>query len=243
MLRRRSIRIGLWGVVAAASLSASACTDDGVSLHIECNASPDVSDTGCTWAADGECTVDGRMNLRGATSYYAAFRVASALKSRKSTSPPRSEPNGIQLREAEVELRSPDGRRIGFPNGLPNPYTLVSSGYVPPESTGLIQLELVPPAYVDGLRVLEQDASTAIGQLIASIKVRGKTDGQVEIQTAAFDWPIRLVSKSPIAEDGECFVSEDGFCTTLAGVDAFSETCLCGASAAQGGGACDLGSD
>lgn len=243
MLRRRSIEVGLWGVVAAASLSSAACTDDGVALHIECNSLPEVSEEGCAWTADGqECTVDGRMNLRGATSYYAAFRVRSGLKGRNSTSPPRAEPNGIQMQEAEVELRTPDGRVLGFPGGLPNPYTLVSSGYVPPSSPGLLTLELVPPAYVDGLRVLEGDPATAVGQLIAGIKVRGKTDGQVDVETSTFDWPIRLVSKSPVLEDGEC-IPVESFCLTLAGVDAFADACLCGASAAQGGGGCDLAED
>jgi len=229
MLRRRSIERGLGVMAVAASLAATACTDDGVALHIECNVAPDVTDTSCTWNPDGkDCVFDGRMNLRAAQSYYAGFRVRSGLKARSRTSPPRSEPNGIQLQEVEVELRAPGGRPIGFPK-LANPYTLVSSGYVQPSGVGLLQVELIPAAYAQVLRDLESDPDTQLGQVVAVVKAKGITDGQTKVETANFFWPIRLTYVSPVAgvKGQECIESESGVCGTLRGLDGFADVCLC----------------
>ncbi len=237
MLRRRSMKFGLLAVGLVAPIAATACTADGVALHIECNIAPDVSDEGCIWDPSSDaCVFNGQLNVRAATSYVAGFRVASGLKPRASTSPPRAEPNGIQLSEAEIELRTPGGAPLD-PEGLDNPYTLVAAGYVPPEGTGLMQIELLPPAYVSFLRELELDSDNPLGQVVASVTIRGVTDGQTKVETAPFYWPIRLVDTSPIVERGQCRVFET-VCLSTQGIDGFASACLCDTAS---GGNCDLG--
>ncbi len=242
MLRRRSIERGLGSVAVAACLVATACTDDGVALHIECNIAPEVTETACTWNPDGmDCVFDGRMNLRAAQSYYAGFRVRSGLKSRQALSPPRSEPNGIQLQEAEVELRTPGGSPLSFKGlDLANPYTLVSSGYVSPSGVGLLQVELIPAAYARALRDQEKDPKRQIGQVVAVVKARGITDGQTKVETASFYWPIRLTYVNPVAFKGECVLSDTGVCSTLVGTDASADICLCGIEPGSKDSSCDL---
>ncbi len=229
MLRRRSMKFGLLAVGLVAPVAATSCTEDGTALHIECNVAPDVSDEGCVWdPGSSTCVFDGRLNIRSANSYFAGFKVVSGLKARRTTSPPRAEPNGVQLSEAEVQLRTPGGSPLpGLPEGLPNPYTLVSTGYVKPEGTGLMQVELLPPAYVQFLREQESDPKTARGQIVAAVTIRGVTDGQVEVETAPFLWPIRLISKSPVLEDGECKEVE-AQCAAIQGTDGFADACVCG---------------
>lgn len=231
MLRRRSMKLGFAAVGLVAPLAmTSACTEDGAGLHIECNIAPEVSENGCLWDSSSEaCVFDGRLNVNAASSYVAGFRVVSGLKPRVSTSPPRAEPNGIQLSEAEVELRSPGGAKLPTGN-LPNPYTLVTTGYVSPGGTGLLQVELLPPTYVALLRDQENDSDTAFGQIVAAVTVRGKTDGQVEVETAPYYWPIRLITTSPVIDDGTCIVVEE-ICSSLRGIDAFADACLCDGTA------------
>ncbi len=239
MFRRRSIGVGLKAAALLGAIAGSGCTDDGTSLHIECNLAPEVEEGGCVWSESSACVFDGRLNVRSATNYLAAFKVTSGLQPRQSASPPRPEPNGIQLREAEVELRLPNGSKVPL-GRLPNPYTLVGTGYVEPEGTGFMQVELIPPAYVDELRAQEA-SDKPNGQIVAAIKIRGRTDGQVDVETSNFLWPIRLLYRSPVAGDGQCLLYEDGICLSLAGVDGFAEACLCPSEDNTTDRSCDLG--
>jgi hypothetical protein len=171
------------------------CADDGVSLHAICPIAPDIDGDSCTYDAAGTtCVYEGIMNL-SATDYYGlTLRMESGLRARARDIPPQSEPNGLLIESARVELRSPSGDRLGFgivrdekgdpvldANGqtipVPNPFEVAATGYIPPSGSGGIVVTVITPEHA---RVL---SSSAYAQVVASIVVKAKTNGQQSLES------------------------------------------------------------
>jgi hypothetical protein len=209
-----------------ATLALGACTDDGAALHVICSIQPEVSEDGCLFDPESEtCVFKGRMNLAVATSYTAALRVESGLKPRNSNSPPRAEPNRINLTGGEVELRKTNGAPIKF-RGLKNPYPFVGSGSVIPEEFGAMSVTLIPYEYVDQLRENAR-GDEPIEQILLAVKVKGVTDGQVAVESGEWIWPVQLDYLSPAKSENACNPAIQLACSSLLGINEFSDICLC----------------
>jgi hypothetical protein len=220
MFRSRSTKgVALLMLLAPAALGS--CVADGVSLRITCNV---VAEGDCTYTTAGACWIGGSLNLLAVSSYSAVLRLSNGLKSRDTEVPVQSEPNGIQISEVEVEIRDSAGRRPALRAGLPNPFTVRASGYIPPNDDGLVGADLLPRAYVNAIRDLER-TGTGLGTISLSVIARGKTSGDVEVESAAWPWYIKLFSLSLDARDADarCVTSEEEVCNL--GQDGFSNAC------------------
>jgi hypothetical protein len=205
--------------VLALPLAAS-CVDDAVSLRVECAIIPETDDTGCVFDPAGDCLLEGRMNVASAAYYHGSVRVTNALKPRARDIPVQSETNGISITEFEIEVLNTAGGRIKF-DGLPNPFTIQTSGFIPVGGTGIAAGEFLPTGYVNQIAVAEA-SDNKLGQVVVSLIVRGKTQGDVEVETAAWQWPIRLFSIDP-TDRSECTVFDEAVCNI--GQDAFVGAC------------------
>lgn len=208
---------------------AQGCVDDGVSMHVICSIQPEVDENGCTWSPDGElCVAVGTLNVRTAVSYTMSLRVESGLKPRARDVPPAGEPNGVQLISARVELRTTSGARLGgFSTvvqgtvvALPNPYDAVASGYLPPNGVNATTIVVIPGEYIATLK------ASGLSQIVAAIKLKGETNGTLDVESSDYLWPIRLVATSPVMSENECTSPADtDVCSSLIGQDAFAYIC------------------
>lgn len=192
------------------------CVDDGVSLHVICPIFPTIDDNVCVYDPQGEgCVLEGVMNLQLTNIYKQSLRVESGLKPRERDVPPRGEPNGIMVRSAKVDIRLPSGERIKF-NNVENPFRVVSSGYIPPESTGVVSLTLITPSHAAELAGIVNNVS----QIVLGVTVEGRTAGDQEIQAGEYVWPVRLLNGFP---NGVC--SDIEYCPSSKGQDDFATVC------------------
>jgi hypothetical protein len=219
----------LLGAVATL-LPMQGCVDDGVSIHVICPIPPTVEDDGCTWEAGGEtCAAEGVLNLRAGSFYRMTLRVESGLKPRARDVPPISEPNGVQITKARVELRDASGARIIFGaddegSELKNPFDVVATGYLEPNGLSPTTLVVIPSAYALKLRSNPKVASSnpRLDQVVAAIQLTGKTNGDVTTESAEYQWPIRLINRSTTMGEG-CLVIDT--CEGLAGQDSYATVC------------------
>ena len=222
MSRSRSTTAALLFALLAPSVFGS-CVDDSVSLRITCSVVPD---TDCTYSEGGLCWLQGTLNVntdlveRG-LSYGAVLRVTNGLKPREREVPPLSETNGIQIHQMEVTVKDSAGNKPNLGN-LPNPYTVPATGFIEPSEDGLVGADLLPNAYVRALSSLF-NGSTKMRTVNLSVFARGKTNGDVEVESGTWPWYINLVGPSPIAGNGQCVASEDEVCGL--GQDGFAYAC------------------
>jgi hypothetical protein len=198
-------------------------------MHVICSIQPEVDDKGCTWSPDGDtCVSEGALNVRTAANYRMSLRVESGLKPRARDVPPAGEPNGVQIISAKVELRTTSGARLGgFGNDaqgvpLPNPYSAVATGYLPPNGVNATTIVVIPGEYIPTLAA----SSAALSQIVASIKLKGMTNGTLDVESSEYLWPIRLVATSPAMSEGECTSPADTeVCSGMIGQDEFAYVC------------------
>jgi hypothetical protein len=208
-----------------ASGALTGCTDDGVSLHVICPIVPEIEDNQCTYAADSDtCVLEGVMNLQATTTYGQVLRVESGLKPRARDVPPQSETNGIQVQGAEVELRTPDGRRIDF-SGLSNPFSVTATGFVAPGGFAVVGLDLIQPPYWAQLKSGAAETTTPLlAKVVAAIQLWGNTNGSVSVEAGEYLWPIRLISVNPFSSGGDCVTGIE-VCGGSFGQDGFAVAC------------------
>jgi hypothetical protein len=207
---------------------ATGCTDDGVSLHAICPIPPEIEDNACIYDPGSDlCVAEGVLNTLGATSYRLNLKVESGLKSRMREVPVLAETNGVQITDAEVELRVFNGDVISFEdlvnpmNSLPNPYPVSASGYADPQGLAVVAIAIIGNDYIARLR------NSGLRQIVASVKLHGVTNGAEDVESGEFNWPIRLIQVNPSAVGGECV--SIGFCVSSFGQDGFAQACSDGA--------------
>lgn len=220
MAARQWMCRALW-MVGLATVAAG-CVDDGVSMHVICPAFPTIDDDGCTYDAAGTaCVIEGVLNLSSAPVYRLNLQVESGLKPRARDVPPMSEPNGMQMSWAEVELRNLNGDVLGFSNNAQNPFQTVISGYVTPAGKIIVPLNVVGPEHVAAL----QNVNLAqLPQIIAAVTLHGTTNGDVDVASSEYAWPIRLIKVDPDRARGACSPTI-GWCASVKGQDSFAEAC------------------
>lgn len=220
MAWRQSTLLAVRASALAASVGWAGCVDDSVSLRVDCAILPEPDESGCLYNPGGECLLEGRLNVRSASTYQGVIRVVSSLKPRQSDIPVQAETNNITIEEFEVEVLYTSGARVSFGNNLPNPFTIATSGFVPVGGVGVASGTLLPTPYV--AQIAQQEVSSEpIGEIILSVRVRGRTQGDVEVETAPWRWPIRLYALDP--NGSQCQIFDDGVCNI--GQDAFVNAC------------------
>jgi hypothetical protein len=199
------------------------CIADSVSLRISCNIVPDDE---CLYEVGNACYLAGSLNLRGRTRYDAVLRVANGLKPRERDVPPQAEPNGVTVRELEIEITDSAGRKPSFARALPNPFTVQATGDVDPDEDGVVGAELLPPPYVSALRDAQGEPRFASVRL--SIIARGVTWGGVEVESAPWPWSVRLTALDTTPGNPECVDPEPGTASEICtfGQDEWTSACV-----------------
>jgi hypothetical protein len=214
MFRSRSIQ-GALLLSLASTPALGSCVADSVSLRISCNIVPE---SDCTYESGGACYLDGALNLASSRNrYHAVLLVANGLKSRARDVPPQAEPNGVTVKELEIEVTDSAGRKPNF-RTYPNPFTVQATGTVEPGEDAPVGAELLPAPYIAALRELK------LSSVRLSIIARGKTWGNVEVESAAWPWSIQLISVSEDPSSTECVQVKDDICTL--GQDRWANACI-----------------
>ncbi|MDB4974319.1 MAG: hypothetical protein JWN48_2660 [Myxococcaceae bacterium] len=227
-LRSLALSMGALGTL----LVMQGCADDGVSLHVICPIVPMLMGKTCVYdPTSTTCVSEGLLNLGSANSYNLFVKVDSGLKPRAREVPPQSEPNGLQVTSATVELRLPTGEVLGFVGkdksnkDIKNPSEVPATGYIPPAGSAAVSVTLISEAQVAQLLdTSKQPSVPKFPQLIASIKIKGTTNGQQEVESGEWVWPIRLDYASPLVADAEC--SKMDFCRSSVGQDFYAYSCI-----------------
>lgn len=197
-------------------------------MHVICSIQPEVDESGCTWSPDGElCVAEGVLNTRSASNYRMSLRVESGLKARSREVPPQGEPNGVQITSATVELRTADGARLGLgdTSTTGNPYDALATGYLPPNGINFTTIVVIPNELVTRLNTAKDPRTgVLISQVVAAIKLKGLTNGGLNVESSDFLWPIRLTRTSPAMAEKQCSVF-DVACSSLIGQDSFANIC------------------
>ncbi len=214
------------------------CVNDNVSIFIEGVIPPMKEDDGCTWdpsttsvlLSPGLFNVEADLILGTAAPYTTVLAVNSQLQPRGGSG--RSETNGVQVERAEVTIRSLSGDAIDF-GGLPNPFSIPTTGYIPPSSDptqpgeSAVSVVAIPGDYAIRLAAMRDGGGNLLfTQVLASIRLVGKTLGHIDIETGEWDWPITLCDglclfQCATADDTRsfsCLPGQDGRSTIDSGI-------------------------
>ena len=90
-----------------------------------------------------------------------------------------------------------------------------------------MSVTLIPKPYADRLRenVLGSDP---LPEIVAAVTVSGVTDGDKDVDSGEWLWPISLMYESPVSGAGKCL--EMDYCLSQGGLDGFANACLCAPS-------------
>jgi hypothetical protein len=191
-----------------APLALGSCVSDSVSLRITCNVAPE---SDCTYTTGGLCQLRGALNLSLPGNYTAVLRLTNGLKPRSSEIPPKSEPNGVEINELEIEITDSSGRKPNLGANVPNPFTVPANGFIEPGEDGLVGATLIPASYVARIAA-QQNTSRQLGQARLSVIARGRTSGDVELESAPWNWTVELYNVNVSSAAGECVQVEDEIC-------------------------------
>jgi hypothetical protein len=211
--------VGAALLALSASFCLGSCVADSVSLRVTCAVVPE---TDCTYTTSGLCFLQGAINLSAARSYSAVVRVTNGLKPRARDVPPMSEPNGVQVNEIEVHVTDSAGREPAFPKALPNPFTVTATGFADPGEEALVGAELLPPAYVSQIATMFA-AKKLTGSVRLAVIVRGRTSGDVDVESGEWHWNVQLRTVDTNPDGQECQPFTETVCTY--GQDAWVNAC------------------
>lgn len=176
---RRSMAAGLLALGTA--LASSSCVDNESSLFIY--GVMEINSTQCLAKPDASAVLlaGGTLDRAFADGYQAAFLVGSHLTQRGSRDKLRTETSRLSITGAHMTLYGTNGSVIEFDTpatGLVNP----SSGTDPGLAAVFARL----------VRQKDLDSLGEDGQMIARIKMLGRTLGGQDIESGTFDFPITL---------------------------------------------------
>ncbi|MBO6938831.1 MAG: hypothetical protein JJ863_27935 [Deltaproteobacteria bacterium] len=164
------------------------CADDNVSVFITGMAIPEVSDGVCDYTG-GTMLSNGVYDPSRGNSYILFASVDNALIPRANEL--RPETNGVFITDAVVNV-------IDVNSGASlSEYSVPATGYIPPGSTSFVSMEAIPSS-------IDVSAST---QLILEVSLRGQTQGEIEIETGSFSWPVSVCSGCLFPA---CMMTSDG---------------------------------
>jgi len=177
--------------VLLALLGCSSCVDDNTSFYISAHmagSSSGSSSTGlCTYSTSNNPYLSGSYDPSYGGAYVLHPLYNNALQDRSSAL--ATDPNGVFVTSAIVEILTFDGATISFAAG-PNPFEVPTSTFVPSSSSmgqvaqAVGSIVVIPAAYG-----VELGGSGLSGVTIA-VRAIGKTNGQVDIETDDFYWQV-----------------------------------------------------
>jgi hypothetical protein len=186
-------------LIASAAVFQIGCTDYSTSVFIRQNQAP-LTDSDCSVNNDPAAAALGSGSFypnvqpnENDGAYNAQLLVGNQLIPRGDTAQLKPESNRIQLYEAEVSLLDAGGGAVGSSffqtiTGFADPSSGTAPGY------GVAFVTLIPPGAV-----------TADGSVVARVIVRGVTLGGEDVETAFWDYPIRVqTSATACTEPDTC---------------------------------------
>lgn len=149
------------------------CADDNVSVFITGMAIPSVNDGVCEYNS-GSTLSSGIYDPSRGDSYILYATVQNALIPRANEL--RPETNGVFITDAIVNIVDPNT------GGSITEYSVPATGYIAPGGSSVVAMEAIPPTV---------DVSGS-AQVILQISLVGQTQGEIEIETGSFSWPVSV---------------------------------------------------
>ena len=175
-LRARNSKSVASAALLAAWAAVGGCVDDNQSVYIVGVAIPTASDSSCSF--EGETTLlNGTYDPSRGNSYIVYPRVINALLPRANEIRPES--NGVYIELAVVSIVSTNAPDVTIAE-----YSVPAHGFIPPGgSSGVVAVEAIPAGV---------GTTADSGQLILNIRLVGRTQGDIDIETGDFTWPVSL---------------------------------------------------
>lgn len=164
------------------------CADDNVSVFITGMAIPSVSEGVCEYDASTMLS-SGTYDPSQGDSYILFASVNNALIPRANEL--RPETNGVFITDAVVNVVDSNG------GASIAEYSVPATGYIAPGSSAVVSMEAIPSS-------IDVAGTT---QVILEVSLRGQTQGEIEIETGSFSWPVSVCSGCLFPT---CIVSTDG---------------------------------
>ncbi len=170
------------------------CTDAETSIFVQRVIRPEASETGCVWDAnpDGEGLLRANLDVGLATSYRAVLAVGNQLIRRGDEDTLKPESNRVQFFEVEVEVFNFEGASLST-------FKVPATGFADPSAGPTPSYGAVDAVLVDSVAASQfTGGGQIVGQTIVSrVIVRGITLGGTEVQTAPWDFPIKIKQIDP----------------------------------------------
>ncbi len=222
----------LFFITLIASALLSGCVTDNASIYVSGNVVVNAGDGACEFSAEsGILRPFGVYNLSFPAPYTAIPIFNSTLRNRASDF--RSDPNGVLLTNATVELQDSVGNPLNLGDTFPNPFSVPISVFVPSANTDAQPssmagtMDLVPNSYRGAL-------TPFVGStIVASVTTSGKTLGDIEVESSEWRYPIELCngqclftcSMGDILGGNSCFPGQDQAVIVGADNPAFAAIC------------------
>jgi hypothetical protein len=205
-MRRLFLRMAVLSCMAL-SVALTGCVDEQPSLVIA-NAIPYGDD--CVPKTGGDVVLlQGTYDPFCGNSYKVAFEVWSYIISRADKDRPRAETNIVKFERAEIDLITPDGQEMGFTtaDGQEAP----TSFSVPVSGTVLPGVANSPGKTIVIVNVIPSNIAMSISEpeVVAKIKLFGKTNGDVDVETGPYRYPISICSGCFTQTIKKCAWSDD----------------------------------
>jgi hypothetical protein len=169
-------------------IALTGCADDNVSVFITGMTIPTVGDGACEYES-GSNLSNGIYDPSQGDSYVLYAAVQNALIPRANEL--RPETNGVFVTDAIINVVDSNSGASLYE------YSVPATGYIAPGSSDVVAMEAIPST-ID---------VTGSSQVILEISLVGQTQGEIEIETGSFSWPVTVCSGCLFPA---CVVSEDG---------------------------------
>lgn len=173
-------------------LCGSCVDDDGASMFVSAQIA---ADNDCVFDVSNTRVLQGQFNAESRDEYTLFPLINNQLRNRASDAPIRTDPNGIRLMEAEVEIQRSNGDRLDFAN-LANPFTVPMGDFVASSVDSITPGQIVgraqgiPPDYADQLLGNLGDDPEATALVVLKVRVMGKTNGDISVDSQEWLWPV-----------------------------------------------------
>ena len=164
------------------------CADDNVSVFITGMALPSVDEGVCSYDANTMLS-SGIYDTSRGDSYILFASVNNALIPRANEL--RPETNGVFITDAVINVIDANG------GASISEYSVPATGYIGPGGSSVVSMEAIPSS-ID---------VTGTTQVILEVSLRGQTQGEIEIETGSFSWPVSVCSGCLFPA---CVMSTDG---------------------------------
>lgn len=206
-------------VAVLAMLLSVGCADDNVSIFVTGVIPPDMEEDSCNFdpgvdvfvLAPGTYNIEADLILGRQPDYNLVMAASNQLQRRGISG--RAETNGINIRRTEVTIQALDGTALAL-GGLPNPFSVPASAFIPPANDamtpgeGVVSSTVIPAQYATALAgSLPRDAMGSLVEstIVVAVKLVGETQGHIDIESDEFMWPVQLCGDFCLFACGEAF--------------------------------------